>query len=141
MKIGEKIKELRTKNNMSREQLAIKLKILETKIEKIEEENIVPHEETLRKISNIFNVTISSLIDDTKEIETKELPSLLSFKQSSNGYFWFGFFFCCISILLSAIVGAFINKNSEENKNAYYSGVVKGIIVYMILRALMGMYL
>ena len=62
--VGNKIKEYRTKNNMTQEALAKLLMVSDKTISSYECDRTMPDINTLFKIANIFKTSIFSLIDD-----------------------------------------------------------------------------
>lgn len=67
MKFHEKIKILRKKEGMSQQQLADQLNIHVTHLSKIENAHLLPSLDTLRVITQIFNVSADDLINDEQE--------------------------------------------------------------------------
>ena len=72
MNFGEKLKLLRTKHELSQEELAEKLNVSRQAITKWENQNGMPDIENLKSIGRTFDVTIDSLICDEKEIESTD---------------------------------------------------------------------
>lgn len=68
MTVGEKIRVLRTNNNMSQAALAGRVPISEDAVQKWEVGKNKPCLEDLKKISEIFCIDLMELIDDEKEI-------------------------------------------------------------------------
>lgn len=68
MTVGEKIRVLRTNNNMSQAALAGRVPISEDAVQKWEVGKNTPCLEDLKKISEIFCIDLMELIDDEKEI-------------------------------------------------------------------------
>ena len=62
--IGEKITYLRKKNNLSQRNLASKLNISNKTVSKWECDLGTPDLETLKKLSNMFNLSIDSLLNE-----------------------------------------------------------------------------
>ena len=67
MTLGEKIKELRIKNNLSQEELANKLGVTRQAVSKREQNLALPDTNNLILISKIFNVKIDELINYNKQ--------------------------------------------------------------------------
>ena len=67
MKFHEKIKALRKKATMSQQELADKLNMHVTHLSKIENAHLLPSIDTLRTITQIFNVSADDLINDEQE--------------------------------------------------------------------------
>ena len=68
MTVGEKIRVLRTNNNMSQAALAVMVTVSEDAVQKWEVGKNKPCLEDLKKISEIFCIDLMELIDDEKEI-------------------------------------------------------------------------
>ena len=66
MVFSDKVKELRTSKNLTQEQLAKRLGITRAAISAYESGIRTPSYDLLSKIANIFNITIDSLLGDTK---------------------------------------------------------------------------
>ena len=69
MTLGEKIKGLRIKSNLTQEQLAEKLDLSRSAVAKWESNNGLPDVVNLKKLSKIFYVTIVSLVDYTDDLK------------------------------------------------------------------------
>jgi transcriptional regulator with XRE-family HTH domain len=69
MTLGEKIKELRTKNGITQEKLAEQLNVSRSAIAKWESNGGTPEIGNLKLISEIFSVSIDSLIDETSQVK------------------------------------------------------------------------
>lgn len=69
MTLGEKIKFLRKKKGITQEYLAEKLNVSRSAIAKWETDTGIPEISNLKMISELFLVSIDTLIDDTKGIE------------------------------------------------------------------------
>jgi transcriptional regulator with XRE-family HTH domain len=65
MTIGEKIKQARKEKQMTQEQLAEKLIVSRAAIAKWENDNGVPDIENLKKLSQVFGITIDELCDNS----------------------------------------------------------------------------
>ena len=63
MNIGEKIKYLRKSQNMSQEALANRLKINRNYLSRIETDKSEPTVSTIKAVSNLFGVSVNSLLD------------------------------------------------------------------------------
>lgn len=73
MNLGEKITELRKHNNVTQEQLGKELNISAQAISKWERNLSEPDLYAIKAMSNIFNVSIDTLINDDKELEFKNI--------------------------------------------------------------------
>lgn len=72
MTFGDKLKKLRSDNGLTQEQLADKIFVTRTAISKWETNNGYPSIDSLKVISNLFNISIDELISDD-DIENKKL--------------------------------------------------------------------
>lgn len=72
MTFGEKIKKLRTENNLTQEQLANKLYVTRTAVSKWETDRGLPAIDTLKEIAELFNVSLDGLISDD-DVKSKKL--------------------------------------------------------------------
>ena len=70
MTLGEKIYELRTKNNLSQGDLANELNVSRQSISKWENGNSTPDLEKIVKLADIFNVSLDELIKNEEKEET-----------------------------------------------------------------------
>ena len=71
MAIGDKIKELRRKRNMSQTELGNLVSIHYSHIGKYENNQQVPSTETLKKIADVFEVSVDYLLDDESASSVK----------------------------------------------------------------------
>ena len=72
MTFGQKLKKLRTDNELTQEQLAEKIFVTRTAISKWETDNGYPSIDSLKTISNLFSISIDELISDY-DVENKKL--------------------------------------------------------------------
>lgn len=72
MTFGQKLKKIRKENNLTQEQLADMIFVTRTAISKWETDNGYPSIDSLKAISNTFNISIDELISDA-DIENKKL--------------------------------------------------------------------
>lgn len=118
--IGKFIKENRLKNKLSQKDLADKLSVTAQAISKWENGRGIPDIELLKKLSIIFNVDISDLIEGKKVSNRKKLLS-----------FWIITLIIAI-ILIIVLVKVF--NNDTFNFNALASDndsfTIKGIVAY-----------
>lgn len=63
MKFEDKLKELRKKNNLTQEELASKIYVSRSLIARYENGSALPSKENLEKLSLIFGVKMSELMD------------------------------------------------------------------------------
>ena len=68
MTLGEKIKELRKKANISQEELAEKIGVSRQAVTKWESDAGLPDLENLKSIATLFNISIDELLDYKKEL-------------------------------------------------------------------------
>lgn len=66
---GDKIKKARIKKYMTQEELGEKLGVKQKQISRWETDKAIPHIETLKKISEILNISLDYLLADTEEYE------------------------------------------------------------------------
>lgn len=106
--LGEKIKTLRKSNNLTQKELALKIGVTASTVTKYENGQLEPNIDILNKISNIFNISVSNLIDDNysrKEFSTESeflnFYELLNSKEIADE---------TISELTKFIILAVINK-------------------------------
>jgi len=90
--IGEKIKELRTKNKLTQQELGDKLYVSDKTISSWESGRTLPDINTLIDISNVFNISVSNFISNTNdkniEIEFKIRVSRVGYKYIRNWKPW-----------------------------------------------------
>ncbi len=70
MTFGEKLKKLRIENGLTQDELAQKIYVSRTAVSKWETDNGYPSIESLKQLSNLFNVSIDNLISDD-DVENK----------------------------------------------------------------------
>lgn len=92
MTFGEKIKKLRTDNNLNQEELAQKLFVTRTAISKWETGKGYPSIDSLKLLSELFSISIDELISDD-DVECKKL---LDNKRAKRFYY-----FAVVFLLLS----------------------------------------
>ena len=66
-KFAKRIKDLRTTNNLTMQQLADKIGVTKSSINMWENSGIVPRNEILKKLSQEFKITIDELLDNQVE--------------------------------------------------------------------------
>ena len=79
MNIGERIKHIRKESGVTQKQLAEKLGMTQAAIVQFESEKSNPKIDTLKKIANALNVSVTDFLDDGESI-TAILPILASTK-------------------------------------------------------------
>lgn len=72
MKFSDKLKKLRKENNITQEQLAEKLYVTRSAISKWETDNGYPAIDSLKMLSNVFDISIDELISD-EDVENQRL--------------------------------------------------------------------
>ena len=107
MEIGNKILELRKKNNLSQEGLAEKVGVARQTISKWELGETSPDLQQAKKISQIFNVSLDELVDN----ELKEIDELVDneskeilVEKTSNTEKLAGFILKLIKIILISLI-------------------------------------
>ena len=83
--IGEKIKMLRKEKKLTQKELAKKIGVTASTVTKYENGQLEPNIEVLNRISNIFRISISALVEDNysrKEFSTE--PEFLSLYELVN---------------------------------------------------------
>lgn len=83
MTFGQKLKKIRTDNNLTQEQFADKIFVTRTAISKWETDNGYPSIDSLKEISNLCKISIDELISDA-DIENKKI---LDEKNARKMYF------------------------------------------------------
>ena len=89
MNIGDKIKTLRQQNGLSQEGLANRLSVSRQAITKWETSRGIPDIENLKRISNLFNVSLDYLVsedEDTSFAQLKEIIKLEEFNHIKESY-------------------------------------------------------
>ena len=72
MTLGEKIKKSRTERGMSQEQLAEELIVSRAAVAKWETDKGMPDIENLKKISQVFHISIDELLENTVQGKSRE---------------------------------------------------------------------
>ena len=121
-KIGRKIYELRTKNNLTQAKLAEELSVTSQAVSKWENGRGIPDIEQLNKLSEIFNVDISEIINGKKNSKKNK-------KNKKNIII-----ICTILIMLIVLIIILLNRNDNfdfqtiNTDNSCFA--VKGVIAY-----------
>lgn len=84
MEFKEKIQNLRSKYNLTQEQLSEKLYVSRTAISKWESGKGYPNIDTLKDISELFNVTIDDLLSSEEIINIAEEEQKINSKKTNN---------------------------------------------------------
>lgn len=92
--IAKNLSTLRKKNNMTQNELAEKLNYSDNAVSRWEHAEVTPSIETLQQIAEVFNVSLSSLIEDNaiKQVEfsvKRQLINKLAIAIISAGLVWF----------------------------------------------------
>ncbi len=69
--IGDRIKELRTQNNFSQQDLADKVKISKSQMNRYENRGAQPPADTLNKLSDVLDTSVDFLINGNKDEKAK----------------------------------------------------------------------
>lgn len=124
MTFGQKLKKLRSENNLTQEQLADMIFVTRSAVSKWETDSGYPGIDSFKAISGLFGVSIDELISDD-DIKNKKL---LDDKKARKFYFA-AMAFLCLSATF-ALLAYFL-------KNRYLSAVgVCGIIGYAVFALL-----
>ena len=86
MTIGEKLKSARLALNLSQIELAEKVGITERSIYNYEQTGIYPKPQTLKKLAEALNVTVSYLMDEEETDRNKNIDHELFIANAKNEY-------------------------------------------------------
>ena len=148
MTFGEKLKKLRSDNELTQEQLAEKIFVTRTEISKWETDRGYPSIDSLKQLSNLFHITIDELISDD-DIENKKL---LDEKNARKMYFiavaflgctvlftllayflklpYLNIFSACGAVL--CVVFSFLSKRKQVRKGIV-PRIIARIVVFIIV--------
>ena len=112
MKISDKIKNLRTKNNLTQEELASKLHVSRQTVSKWEQEVTTPSLDTLKELALIFKVELIDLLDDSLLINEKEDK----YYKPERIFFLLNLFIVIVTILFSIV----LFRNMDDLIPAHY---------------------
>lgn len=112
MKISDKIKNLRTKNNLTQEELASKLHVSRQTVSKWEQEVTTPSLDTLKELALIFKVELIDLLDDSLLINKK----VDKYYKPERIFFLLNLFIVIVTILFSIV----LFRNMDELIPAHY---------------------
>ena len=125
MEIGNKIMELRKKNNFSQEDLAEKVGVTRQTISKWELEETAPDLKQAKVLSQVFKVSLDELVDnDIKNIiiekttNTEKLAGMIINILKALGTF---FLIYLIIMIIIFIIFSFVDKQSDEEKSVSYN--------------------
>ncbi len=124
MTFGQKLKKIRSENNLTQDQLADMIFVTRTAISKWETDNGYPSIDSLKAISNIFGISIDELISDA-DVENKKL---LDEKNARNMY--------CVAMAFLAVTVLF-TLLAYFLKISYFNIVsMGGLIGYLVFAIL-----
>ena len=125
MEIGNKIMELRKKNNFSQEDLAEKVGVTRQTISKWELGETAPDLKQAKVLSQVFKVSLDELVDnDIKNIiiekttNTEKLAGMIINILKALGTF---FLIYLIIMIIIFIIVSFVDKQSDEEKSVSYN--------------------
>ncbi len=120
MTFGEKLKNLRTDNGLTQEQLAEKIFVTRTAISKWETNNGYPSIDSLKTISDLFGISIDDLISD-EDIKNKKLLD----EKTAKRFYLVAMAFLGITVLFTLL--------SYFLKKPYFNiGSICGLIGYTV---------
>lgn len=114
MNFSDKLKKIRLDNNLTQDDLADKLYVTRTAISKWETNNGYPSIDSLKLISNLFNITIDELVSD-EDIENKKTIEKNNYK-TNNVISVIGLSLTVIFAILSLLI-----------KNNFVTGIFTGL--------------
>lgn len=98
MTFGQKLKKLRSDNNLTQEQLADMIFVTRTAISKWETDNGYPSIDSLKAISNLFGISIDELISDA-DVENKKLLD----EKVARRMYYIAIAFLCLTVLFTLL--------------------------------------
>ncbi len=120
MTFGEKLRKLRTDNNLTQDELAEKIFVTRTAISKWETDKGYPSIESLKQLSGLFKITVDDLISD-EDIENKRILD----EAQSRKYYW-----CAMACLAVTTVLAVVSYFTQVRQLYFLSTI--GVIGYVI---------
>lgn len=105
MSLGAKLKEERTKNGYTQEDIAKILNIARSTVSSWEVSRTYPDLSSLNSLSKLFGVTLDYLIKDEENINNTQIIQDMDSSNKKIKYFAFGFLLCFTCVL---IVGTFL---------------------------------
>jgi len=117
MTFGEKLKKLRSENALTQEQLAEKIFVTRTAVSKWETGEGYPSIDSLKAISNLFNVSVDELISDA-DIENKKSLDVKAAKRS---------YFSGILLLLTGALVLFLSFFFRGD--SFFLGYLRGLFI------------
>ena len=124
MTFGEKLKKLRTDNNLTQDELAEKIYVTRTAISKWETDKGYPSIDSLKELSSLFMISIDELISDA-DIENKRLLDAAQ----SRKFYWFAI--ACLA--LTTILAITYYFTQLPYLNAFSIAGVVGYIAFGLL--------
>ena len=125
MEIGNKIMELRKKNNFSQEDLAEEVGVTRQTISKWELGETAPDLKQAKVLSQVFKLSLDELVDnDIKNIiiekttNTEKLAGMIINILKALGTF---FLIYLIIMIIIFIIFSFVDKQSDEEKSVSYN--------------------
>lgn len=121
MEFHEKLKQLRIQNEYSQEQLATMLNVSRQAVTKWENKGGMPDISNLKMLSNLFNVTLDSLLDDVEDVTT-----------SDNSFCWR---LCTAVGIIGLTIGWLLRDVAGVNMGAFGIGgaIIGYVLGYIIL--------
>lgn len=120
MTFGEKLKKLRSDHQLTQDELAEKIYVTRTAISKWETDKGYPSIDSLKQLSNLFEVSIDELISDS-DIENKRLLD----KAQSRKFYW-----CAIACLALTTALAIVYYFAQIPY--LYVGSILGVVGYIV---------
>lgn len=135
MKFYENLKYLRKESNFTQEELAEKLSVSRQAVTKWESGQSLPDIENLKQLSDIFGVTMDSLVGD---IETKK-DSIMNKKINDIGYFILALLFVLVDVFLS--IFNFFKKITPNETIIAIATILMIMMSFIVFVLLLQMYL
>ena len=120
MTFGEKLKKLRNERQLTQDELAEKIFVTRTAISKWETDKGYPSIDSLKQLSNLFEVSIDDLISDS-DIENKQLLDKAKSRK---------FYLCAIACLALTTVLAIVHYFTQIPY--LYVGSMAGVVGYIV---------
>ena len=120
MTFGEKLKKLRIDNGLTQDELAEKIYVTRTAISKWETDKGYPSIDSLKQLSNLFEVSIDELISDS-DMENKRLLD----KAQNRKFYWCAIF--CLAITTVFTIIYYFTQVSY-----LYAGSILGVVGYIV---------
>ena len=135
MKFYENLKYLRKESNFTQEELAEQLNVSRQAVTKWESGQSLPDIENLKQLSDIFGVTMDSLVGD---IETKK-DSIMNKRINDMGYFIFALLFLLVDVFLS--IFNFFKKITSNETIIGIATILMIIMSFIVFVLSLQMYL